>query len=570
MDRHSSYTASQLIKLYWQSNQRRFAYLFLFAAVAMTMIIVALEVTVNNWYNAFYTALQEYDKHSVKDLIIIFIYLATIFILFTVYRYYVNQFLGLRWRRWLTHYFLSRWLQQKNYYYLENFAANTDNPDQRIQEDVGALVSYSLDLSIGLISAVTTIIAFIAILWVLSGQMIIPLGRFGSLSIPGYLVWICLLYAVVGTYLSFRIGRPLVGLNFEQQRREANFRFAAVDLRTHSENIALYRGENQQKKFLLGRVEHFLENWYQIILRQKLLLWFTAGYNQVSIILPLILALPNYLNRAFKLGGLMQTISAFRQVQDALSFVVNAFTTLALWRAVVQRLLTFLNHMQEIENAAIEKNRFSYTYHEENKILLQDLTIETPDSRLLLSHINQEWIHGHHYLMTGSSGIGKSTCMRVIAGIWPYGIGKIILPRNKKILYIPQKMYMPIGTLKESLLFPDDSHSISDALLLNYLKACDLPHLMESLYQTATWSEQLSPGEQQRIAFVRILLQKPDWVFLDESTSSLDLPHEKSLYELLKKELPHCSLVSIGHRASLEDFHDRRVDISLFTPSFSE
>ncbi len=559
-----SYTAWQLLKAYWQSDYRKSAYTFLSAVLVMSMMLVGMDVVFTSWYNYFYNALQDYDWRGAFDLIIIFIFLASINIVLAVYRYYLQSFLGLRWRRWLTDQFLNRWLENRGYYYLEDFNDTTDNPDQRIQEDINSLVNLSLSLLLGMLSAVVTISAFIFILWKLSGTITIPLGSYGALHVPGYLVWVAIIYALFGTLITFKIGRPLVMLNFEQQRREANFRFAAIDLRSHAEHVALYRGEQHQKTILHRMFGDVLENWYAIILRQKLLLWFTAGYNQVSVILPLAVALPNYFNKVFKLGGLIQTLSAFGRIQDALSFIVNSYTTIAEWQAVMRRLLTFLNHVYQVEQDAVKNNHFQYSVAPQNTITTQGVTIFTPNGEKILENITQEFVHGEHYWIKGNSGIGKSTFVRALAGIWPYGSGTIEFPSNQNIMYIPQRSYMPLGSLQEALLFPDDVLTVSENELKQLLFACDLPNLANELQHVTVWSEHLSPGELQRIAFVRVLLHKPDWVFLDESTSALDLFHEKQLYELLKERLPNCSVVSIGHRPSLQEFHDHQVDLSTY------
>lgn len=558
-----SYTAWQLLRVYWSSEQRVSACLFLGAVLIMSMILVGMEVLFTDWYNFFYDALQDYNVRSAVDLVIVFLFLAATNIILAVYRYYLQSYLSLRWRRWLTNQFLNRWLEKRGYYYLEDFHDETDNPDQRIQEDINSLVNLSLSLLIGMLSSVVTICAFIYILWTLSGTINVPLGRFGVLHVPGYLVWVAVIYAAMGTFLTFRIGRPLVMLNFEQQRREANFRFAAIDLRSHAEHVALYRGEQHQRGILQKIFDGVLDNWYAIILRQKLLLWFTAGYNQISVILPLAVALPNYFNKVFKLGGLMQTLSAFGKIQDALSFIVNSYTTIAEWQAVMRRLLTFLNHINEVEQDAVRNNHFTYITNNANKMVVQDVAIFTPNNEKILQHVSQEFIHGRHYWVKGDSGIGKSTLVRAIAGIWPYGAGTISLPRDQKIMYIPQRSYMPLGTLQEALLFPDQVAPASVVELIKLLKACDLPNLVNELDHATLWSEHLSPGELQRIAFVRVLLHKPDWVVLDESTSALDLAHEQALYKLLKELLPHCSLISVGHRPSLAEFHDVDVDLSV-------
>jgi putative ATP-binding cassette transporter len=558
------YTAWQLIHAYWKSDQRIFAYAFFIFVIAMNLAMVGMDVVFNHWYNHFYDALQDYDKRSAYDLIVVFVFLATVYIVLAVYKYYLQAFLSLRWRRWLTNEFLNRWLEKRSYYYLENFNESTDNPDQRIQEDISSLVTSTLELVLGFISSVTTFIAFIYILWTLSGHFSLHLGSLGTFNVPGYLVWVSIIYSIIGTFLAFKVGFPLVGLNFEQQRREANFRFAAIDLRTHAEHVALYHAEPYQKGILGGLFEKVLNNWYAIILRQKLLLWFTAGYNQVSVILPLVVVLPNYFGKVFKLGGLMQALRAFTQIQDALSFFVNSYSSIAQWRAVVRRLITFLDHMYEVENKALVENKVHYTMQDANTIVATNLTIYTPENEKLLENINLEFKHGNNYLIKGPSGIGKSTFIRVIAGIWPFGSGEIQLPKGKSIMYLPQRAYMPIGTLREALLFPDRFWSVTDEELIKLLKACDLPDLTTRLADVSMWSEQLSPGELQRIAFARVLLHKPDWVFLDESTSAMDLALEKHLFELLQKTLPNCSIISVGHQPSVEAFHEHKLDFSQY------
>lgn len=558
------YTEWQLLKLYWQSDQRLTAYIFLASVLCMSVILVCLDVLFTDWYNYFYDSLQDYDWRGAYDLIAVFIFLAGVYIILAVYRYYLQNFLGLRWRRWMTDQFLKRWMEKRSYYYLEEFNDQTDNPDQRIQEDINSLVNTSLSLLIGFLTSIVTIFAFIYILWQLSGVIKVPLGSYGTLHIPGYLVWVAIIYALAGTVCTFKIGRPLVLLNFEQQRREANFRFAAIDLRTHAEHVALYRGEDHQNSILKKIFAGVLDNWYAIILRQKLLLWFTAGYNQVSVILPLVVAMPNYFNKVFKLGGLIQTLSAFGRIQEALSFIVNSYTVIAEWQAVMRRLITFLNHMHEVEQDAVRKNHFIYASSSQNKIIAKDVMIYIPSGEKILDKISAEFVHGQHYWIKGNSGIGKSTFVRAIAGVWPYGSGFISMPTNSNVMFIPQRSYMPLGTLQEALLFPDNIMPVAESELIELLKECDLPNLTGELHHATMWSEHLSGGELQRIAFVRILLHKPEWVFLDESTSALDLKHEQQLYELLKRKLPNCSLISVGHRPSLGAYHDHEIDFAMF------
>lgn len=559
------YTAWELIKSYWQSDQRASAYFFYSVIVIMTIALVGFDVVFTYWYNYFYNALQAYDVHTTTRLLVVFFILAAFFIVLQVYRYYVTQIFSLRWRRWLTGQLLGRWLEKRGYYYLENFDEKTDNPDQRIQEDAATIVTHTLDLSVGLISAVTTFPAFVYILWTLSGILTIPLGSYGTLHLPGYLVWVCILYNIVGTIITFKIGKPLVALNFEQQRREASFRFAAIDLRSHSEPVALYNGEHHQRTILDRLFGNVLQNWYAIILRQKLLLWFTGGFNQTAVVLPLLVALPNYFDKIFLLGGLMQSIKAFSSVQDSLAYLINSYTQIANWRAICARLTSFLNHIHDAEVKAEKENHLIVKENDAKEIAAEKVTIKTPQDQWLLKNITEKFVHGKNYLIKGESGIGKSTFIRTIAGIWPFTSGEVILPKHERIMYLPQKPYMPIGTLAEAILFPDKHNPELQKHLEQALRACNLEQFVPRLHETATWSEQLSPGEQQRIAFARVLLHKPNWVFLDESTSMLDLANEKQLYEVLKKELPNCSVVSVGHRPTLDAYHDHIVDMTKYS-----
>lgn len=562
--KHTRYNAWQLIKLYWQSSERKSAYLFCAAIIAMTIGLVGIDVKMAYWFSEFYDALQAYKLNDVLRLVGVFVFLAFLAIIVQVYRYYLTQVFSLRWRRWLTKQFINRWLENRSYYYLENFEVGTDNPDQRIQEDIGSIVTSTIGLTVGMISALTTFPSFVYMLWTLSGVLTLHLGALGTWYVYGYLVWIALIYNVIGTIFTFKIGYPLISLNYEQQRLEATFRYAAIDLRTHAEHVALYRGEEHQSDILRDVFRKVLTNWYAIILRQKKILWFTGGFNQTAVILPLLAGLPNYFNKTFKLGGLMQTLKAFGSVQESLSYLINAYTSIADWRAVARRLTGFVNHMSEIEQDVGRHDLVSISHQAENKIVTENMLIETPNGKPLIMNLNQTFESGHRYVIKGESGSGKSTYIRTIAGIWPYASGNIELPANKNIMFLPQKPYMPMGTLAEGIMFPQTSNSNLRPLLESVLHDCHLDNLIPHLDEVAHWSEKLSPGEQQRVAFARVLLQKPDWVFLDESTSMLDMANEAHLYTLLRERLPNCTVISVGHRPSMDQFHDQVVDITPF------
>lgn len=557
------YSIWQLIKLYWQSENKFFAYSMTVVILSLTIALVGLSVIFTYWYNFFYNSLQAYNLKDTMNAIWYFIGLAVISVLIQVYRYYLTQLFAIRWRRWLTDQLLVRWLAHRSYYYLETFDNRTDNPDQRVQEDVNDLVNTTINLVVGLVSALTTFPAFIVMLWGLSGVLRIPMGSWGILIIPGYLVWISLLYNIIGTLFTFWLGKPLIVLNFEQQRREASFRYGAIDLRNHAEHVALYRAEDHQRTILDRLFHRVLNNQYAIILRQKKLLWFTASFDQTAVLLPLLAALPNYFNKVFLLGGLMQTLKAFGSVQDSLSYLISSYTTIAQWRAIARRLTTFINHLDEIENKTQKADHLKVDVSKDDAITVKNITVSKPDGEVLLKNINQTFLPKKYYLLKGPSGIGKSTFVRAIAGIWPFVSGKVAMPIINNMMFVPQKPYMPLGSLKEALLFPNKTMG-KDVDLADILTLCHLEHLIPRLNEVAAWTDQLSPGEQQRIALARILIQKPAWIFLDESTSMLDLKNEKYFYKIVKEKLPYATIISVGHRPSLEEYHDEIIDAQAY------
>lgn len=559
-----NYSAWKIIKLFWQSPYKKYAYLYSFLVIAITVFIVGMEVALSYWYEMFYNALQAYDKAAILKLIGAFCLLATVFIILLVYRYYFSQLLNIRWRIWLTQQFIDRWLYHKNYYYLETLDKGTDNPEQRIQEDISALVATSINLTLGLINAFTTIFAFIYILWSLSGTLHLNLGVLGQYKISGYLVWVGVSYAIIGTLITFKIGRPLINLNFEQQKREAYFRVVATDLRMNAENIALYNGEMAEKNILNKKFNQVVDNYFAIILRQKLLLWFTAGYRQSSVILPLLVVLPNYLNKVFMLGGLMQAIKAFDNVQTELSFLILSYTSIAEWQAINQRLTSFLNHLNaSATHAKAQQVKIITTQNSGNYLQTEDIKLFAPNNKLLLQNISITFDGGKKYLLTGKSGIGKTTFLRLLAGIWPYAEGQLNFPKQFKPLFLSQKPFMSLGSLQESILFPA-INNVDAQQLKHYMGLCNLEYLIPFLHDEAIWKNKLSPGEEQRIALLRILINKPNWIFLDESTSMLDHENEEMLYRIIKQELSDATIVSVAHRSSVKKFHDVEIDMEQY------
>ena len=551
-------TAWAMIRPYWSSEDRWAAWGLLLIVVALTLGMVYISVLFNRWNNAFFTALQDKNQTIFLQQLIRVCWLVGIFILFAVYQLYLNQMLEIRWRRWLTERYLRAWLADGAYYRMQLVAAETDNPDQRIAEDVHLLISHTLALLIGGLRAVVTLVAFVAILWALSGTLTVPFGG-SSLTLPGYLVWAALLYAIAGTWLTDWIGRPLVRLNFDKQRCEADFRFGLVRFRENTEGVALYRGEADELRGFRERFEAVVANWWNIMRRQKRLTYFTAGYGQAAWIFPSVVAAPRYFRGEVALGGLMQTIGAFGQVQESLSFFVNSYKDIAEWCSVVERLSGFERGLERVRIQAAAGGGVQRNDGDATHLTVEGVDLYLPDGQPLIADVNLSLLRGDTVLLGGASGSGKSTLLRAIAGIWPFGHGEIRGPHDSRILFLPQKPYLPIGTLREVVRYPMPTGGVDDATLGEALEAVGLPELAKRLDEAGHWALQLSPGEQQRIAFARALVQKPDWLFLDEATSAVDEATEGRLYRLVRERLAGTTMFSVGHRATLRAFHARHL-----------
>ena len=549
-----------LAKPYWFADDAWAARALLCAVIALNLALVYVNVLINHWNNDFYNTLQGMDKSGFFHQLLIFSGLAAAYIAIAVYQLYLNQMLQIRWRRWLTERYLAQWIAQRNYYRLQLSDRDTDNPDQRIADDLAAFCDKTLNLGLGLLSAAVTLVSFGVILWGLSGTLSLPFAH-GRIAIPGYMLWVAFAYAIAGTGLVHLIGRPLVGLNFRQQKFEANFRFSLVRFRENAESIALYAGEASELHGLRQRFSDIVGNWWAIMKRQKTLTWFRAGYNQIGVIFPFLVAAPRYFAGRIQLGGLMQTASAFGQVQDALSWFVNAYAQLAEWRATVERLSTFRRAIEDAHAAAQAGTGVALAPGTGARYAAHAIDVELPGGQALLTALSIELAPGDRVLLTGPSGSGKTTLFRAFAGIWPFGRGVVSKPAQAQVLFLPQKPYLGIGSLREQLCYPGPAGSYSDAELRAALDACGLGQLAGRLGEERHWAQLLSGGEQQRVAIARALLQQPDWLFLDEATSALDEPSEAALYALLGARLPHTCIVSIGHRPGLARFHQRRIEL---------
>ncbi|MFT4276180.1 MAG: ABC transporter ATP-binding protein/permease [Rhodopseudomonas sp.] len=553
-------TAWRIAVPYFNAEDKWMGRGLLAAVVVIELAVVGLTVMFNRWNNVFYNTLQERNYDVFTYQIIYFCVLATIWIALKVYQLYLNQWLQIRWRKWMTERYLGGWLHDANHYQMQLTGDAADNPDQRIAEDTQLFIDRTLALGIGLLNAVVTLASFVVILWGLSDEA--PLHLFGhSIPIPGYLVWGALIYAVVGTALTHWIGSPLVGLNFEQQRYEADFRFNLVRARENAEQIALLRGEPAERGKLSERFGHIVGNYMRIMVRTKRLTAFTASYSQASVIFPYILVAPAYFAQKVQLGGMMQTVSAFSSVQDSLSFFISAYRTLAEWQSIMQRLEGF---GRAIEAAAARRDNAGVvrTPSSVNAIELKDLSLTLPTGSPLMSADGFTLGGNDRTLIVGPSGAGKSTLFRAIAGVWPFGSGSISIPANATLMMLPQRPYFPVGELRAAIVYPAEAGSFSDTQVADVLREVGLPALAERLDQHGHWNRTLSLGEQQRLGIARALLHAPQYLFLDEATASLDEPSEAALYELLDRKLPGTTIVSIGHRSTLEAFHQQGASLS--------
>ncbi len=573
--------AWRLASPYYRSEERWTARLMLASIIVMNFALVGMTVVLNYWNGAFFDSLQNKNWDVFINLLLFwrapsaesgfmpgFVPIVLVYIPIAIYRTWLTQWLQIRWRRWMTDRYLGEWLSDRAYYTIGlNQAANnggdanpgadpgattaTDNPDQRIAEDLRAFTVDTLDLGISLLRTIVSLFSFAGILWSLSGAITL----FG-LHVPGYLLWVAILYAILGTALTHYVGRPLARIEFQKQKLEANFRFSLVRVRENAEGIALYAGERSERLGLLDRFAGIVGNWHQYMNRTKLLNALIAGYEQVAGIFPFVVASPRYFAGEIMLGGLTRIAGAFARVQDALSWFVTAYSQLAVWRATVERLTSFEHAVSTAHALAGQGVRVREG--EADGIALQDVTLSLPDGRALIEHADLDVPAGRSTVVSGRSGAGKSTLFRAIAGIWPFGGGDVERPPGT-MLFLPQRPYIPLGTLRQAITYPADPATVDDNAVRGALDDAGLGSVAGELDAEQPWAQRLSGGEQQRLAIARALLQRPDWLFLDEATASLDPEAEGELYAMLRQRLPNTTILSIAHRGEVAKWHDERL-----------
>ena len=557
-------TAWRLAGRYWTSEEKYAAWGLISSVVLLNLGNVYVGVRINEWNRAFYNALQAFDAPELFRQIGIFAILVSCAVACSVSALYLNQWLQIRWRRWLTLRHLSAWLADRAYYKLQ-LGSDADNPDQRISEDLNQFTGYVLTLSVGLISSFVSLLSFLTILWGLSGTANIPLGSLGTFPLPGYLVWAALIYAGFGTWLAVSIGRPLVALNSARQRFEADFRFSLVHLRQNAESVALYGGEPVELALFDERFRAVFANFRQIMRQQVRLSTFTQAYAQVGLIFPVIVVSPRYFSRQILLGGLFQAVNAFSYVQNALSFIINSYNDIATWEAVTQRLGEFDQRLDCVHEAVKAPQSISIRRKGAGGVAVDHLDLDLPDGTPLLRGVSFEVERGGALLIVGPSGSGKTTLLRAIAGIWPFGSGRIRLTKGP-IAFVPQRPYLPLGTLADAVLYPRDQKVSVPVGLPQVLEQVGLDRLVDELDKVDSWSERLSLGEQQGLAFARILLSKPALVFLDEASSALDDKAKKRMFGLLRDASWQPTIVSVGHGEMDRKLHSKLIDLAEFRP----
>ncbi|MBM1169839.1 ABC transporter ATP-binding protein/permease [Microvirga arabica] len=531
---------------------------FIGTLIAINLAQVALNVRLSFFSRDMFNALEAKDAAAFwYQLFIIFTPLAAVFVAIALTEVLLQNVLTIRWRAYLNTYYVGEWLGDGAHYRMQLIGRGADNPDQRISEDLRKFVESTYSLSVGLMNQAATLVSFVAILWTISAGFTFP-GT--NVEVPGLLVWVCAGYAILGTWVTHLIGRPLIGLNFEQERVEANYRFSLARLREYTEQVALLSGEPAEREGIARRFGQIVDNYMRIVIRLIKLNTFTSAYFQANVVVPYMLTAPYYFIGRISLGQMQQVVGAFSRVESALTYFITIYTTLADYKAVLDRLTTFEGAIASAQRVGGE-SKLAITQVPGRELRLKNLDVRLPDGSTLLHAEGLAFRPGERTLMTGPSGSGKSTLFRAIAGIWPFGEGEVQVPEGQTMMLLPQRPYIPIGNLREAVTYPGEANAYSDAEIAEALRAAKLPQIADRLDEERAWGQTLSLGEQQRLAVARALLAKPDWLFLDEATAALDEPTEAEVYRIIKEKLPQTTVVSIGHRSTLAAFHDRRIDM---------
>lgn len=553
---------ARLARVWLCAPDRGDARLLIAMLLLLTGLQVAVQIGFNLWSRDFFNALENRDSTAFQTQILFFLGLAVVSMTVAVNQLYLKQLIQLRWRGWMTRHLVDNWMRDGRQYQLEMAGHGADNPDQRIAEDVRVATELAVEFVTGLLSSLLMLTAFIGILWTLSGPLHLALmGR--AVEIPGYMVWAALLYALLGSSLTWMVGRPMVRLNVARTSAEADFRFGLTRARESGEGVAFIRGETDERRGLGAAFERVAESVRALMRSQRNLMWLTSAYGTMAMIFPTVVASPGYFAGVITLGGLMQIGAAFGQVQAALNWFVDNFPRIAEWRSAISRLTAFQTAIDDLAALAAdpEQPTITVTEGQADSLVLRDLEVAFANGTTVIAESSAEIRAGERVLIKGASGTGKSTLFRAIGGLWPWGAGEIITPPAATMMFMPQRPYLPLGTLHAALSYPAASDVFSDEEARDALAVVGLAHLAPRLAEEERWDRVLSLGEQQRMAFARLLLHKPAWIFMDEATAALDEANQDLMMQLVVDRLPEVALVSIGHRPGLEAFHNRTLTL---------
>jgi len=524
--------------------------LFFVLIVTLTLFSVRLSLVHSTWYNNMYTALQEFNQTVFWEQMILFCFIAGFSVAAALISYYLNQRFSINWIEWLNTELLEKWMDKRAYYKSQYIGNNLDNPDQRIQQDIQSYVKTTLSLSTGVIDAVTSMISYTILLWGLAGPMTL-LG----IEIPRAMVYLVFAYVIFTTLIAFWLGKPLIRLNFANEKLNANYRYSLIRVKEYAESIAFYAGEKVEKSRLYKQFRAVIDNMWDIVFRTLKFSGFNLVVSQISVVFPLLIQVSRYFEKQIKLGDLMQTLQVFGKLHSNLSFFRNTYDSFAEYKATLDRLTGFHYSVE----AAQKQSKTDITDHPTD-VIFQHLSVKSPMGKILIKDLNLTLTQGHSLLIQGQSGVGKTTLLRTIAGLWSYAEGKIFCPQHNT-LFLSQRPYLPQGNLLTALYYPDTTENVDLAKITRVLEQVQLAHLQDRLEQEQDWSRILSLGEQQRLAFARLLLHKPKVAFLDEASASLDEGMEYAMYRLIREELPNTTIISVGHRSTLVPLHQQQLEL---------
>ena len=524
--------------------------LFFVLIVTLTLFSVRLSLVHSTWYNNMYTALQEFNQTVFWEQMILFCFIAGFSVAAALISYYLNQRFSINWIEWLNTELLEKWMDKRAYYKSQYMGNNLDNPDQRIQQDIQSYVKTTLSLSTGVIDAVTSMISYTILLWGLAG----PMSLLG-IEIPRAMVYLVFAYVIFTTLIAFWLGKPLIRLNFANEKLNANYRYSLIRVKEYAESIAFYAGEKVEKSRLYEQFRAVIDNMWDIVFRALKFSGFNLVVSQISVVFPLLIQVSRYFEKQIKLGDLMQTLQVFGKLHSNLSFFRNTYDSFAEYKATLDRLTGFHYSVE----AAQKQSKTDITDHPTD-VIFQHLSVKSPMGKILIKDLNLTLTQGNSLLIQGQSGVGKTTLLRTIAGLWSYAEGKIFCPQHNT-LFLSQRPYLPQGNLLTALYYPDTTENVDLAKITRVLEQVQLAHLQDRLEQEQDWSRILSLGEQQRLAFARLLLHKPTVAFLDEASASLDEGMEYAMYRLIREELPNTTIISVGHRSTLVPLHQQQLEL---------